>query len=40
MELRQLSYFVNVARAGSFSKAASQLHIAQPALSRQVALCC
>jgi LysR family nitrogen assimilation transcriptional regulator len=38
MELRQLSYFVGVSRAGSFSKAAAMLHVAQPALSRQVAL--
>ena len=38
MELRQLIYFVSIARAGSFSKAASQLRIAQPALSRQMAL--
>jgi LysR family transcriptional regulator, nitrogen assimilation regulatory protein len=38
MELRQLTYFVSIARAGSFSKAASLLNIAQPALSRQMAL--
>lgn len=38
MELRQLAYFVGVARAGSFSKAAGFLRIAQPALSRQIAL--
>lgn len=38
MELRQLVYFVSIARAGSFSKAASKLHIAQPALSRQMAM--
>lgn len=38
MELRQLTYFVGIARAGSFSKAASQLRVAQPALSRQMGL--
>lgn len=36
MNLRQLEYFVQVAEQGSFSKAARALHIAQPALSRQV----
>lgn len=38
MELRQLRYFVSVAREGSFSKASEKLHIAQPALSRQIQL--
>lgn len=38
MNLRQLEYFVRVAEAGSFSKAAMILGIAQPALSRQVRL--
>lgn len=38
MELRQLHYFVQVAEAGSFSRAAAVLHLAQPSLSRQVAL--
>jgi LysR family nitrogen assimilation transcriptional regulator len=38
MEIRQLAYFMGIARAGSFSKAAGQLNIAQPALSRQMAL--
>lgn len=38
MELRQLAYFVGVAEAGSFSKAAASLHVAQPALSRQIGL--
>lgn len=37
MELRQLRYFVEVARLQSFSQAASTLSVAQPALSRQIA---
>lgn len=36
MDLRALRYFVYVAEARSFSKAAVQLGIAQPALSRQM----
>src|SRR4026209_2038406 len=36
MELRHLRYFVGVAEALSFTKAAEKLHIAQPSLSRQV----
>ncbi|WCB96329.1 Hydrogen peroxide-inducible genes activator [Baekduia alba] len=36
MELRALSYFVAVAEAGSFTRAAEQLHIVQPAVSQQV----
>lgn len=36
MELRQLRYFVCVAELQSFTKAATRIHIAQPALSRQV----
>ena len=36
MELRHLRYFVGVAEALSFTKAAEKLHTAQPSLSRQV----
>lgn len=36
MELRQLRYFVAVARFQSFSRAAEHLHVAQSAVSRQV----
>ncbi|MDE2274657.1 MAG: LysR family transcriptional regulator [Burkholderiales bacterium] len=36
MDLRQLGYFVQVADLGSFTRAASVLRVAQPALSRQV----
>ncbi len=36
MELRQLRYFASVAAHGSFSRAASYLHLTQPAVSRQV----
>jgi LysR family nitrogen assimilation transcriptional regulator len=38
MDLRQLEYFVRVAELGGFSRAASALGVAQPALSRQVRL--
>lgn len=36
MDLRQIKYFVRIAELGSFSRAAQQLHVAQPALSRHV----
>src|SRR5215469_7790457 len=36
MDLRALRYFAHIAEARSFSKAAVQLRVAQPALSRQV----
>ncbi|WP_043287537.1 LysR substrate-binding domain-containing protein [Paraburkholderia oxyphila] len=37
MNLRQLRYFVIIVDAGSFSRAAQVAHIAQPALSQQIA---
>jgi DNA-binding transcriptional LysR family regulator len=36
MELRHLRYFVAVANALSFTKAAEHLHLAQPSLTRQI----
>jgi LysR family nitrogen assimilation transcriptional regulator len=36
LDLRQLRYFSKVVESGSFSKAANQLRIAQPALSQHV----
>jgi DNA-binding transcriptional LysR family regulator len=36
MELRHLRYFVAVAEALSFTKAAESLHLAQPSLTRQI----
>ena len=37
MDLRVLRYFLTVAKEQSFTKAAKQLHITQPTLSRQLA---
>jgi len=37
MEIRQLRYFSRIAELGSFSRASQTLHIAQPALSHQIA---
>jgi DNA-binding transcriptional LysR family regulator len=36
MELRHLRYFLAVGEASNFSKAAAQIRVAQPALSRQI----
>jgi LysR family hydrogen peroxide-inducible transcriptional activator len=36
MEMRQLRYFVAVARTGSFSQAARECRVAQPSLSQQI----
>lgn len=38
MEFRQIRYFLEISRAGSFQKAALRLGLTQPALSRQIAL--
>lgn len=37
MDIKQLRYFVSIARNGSFSRASAHLRIAQPALSSQIA---
>ena len=37
MEIRQLRYFLKIAELGSFSRASQTLHVAQPALSHQIA---
>ncbi|GEK33006.1 LysR family transcriptional regulator [Kurthia sibirica] len=37
MDIKQLKYFITVADAGSFSKAALLLHISQPSLSNAIA---
>jgi LysR family nitrogen assimilation transcriptional regulator len=37
IQLRQLRYFVKIVEAGSFSRAAALLYVAQPALSIQIA---
>jgi LysR family nitrogen assimilation transcriptional regulator len=36
MQFRQLRYFVRIVDAGSFSRAAAAIHVAQPALSQQI----
>ncbi|HEX3709377.1 MAG TPA: LysR family transcriptional regulator [Pseudolabrys sp.] len=36
MDIKELRYFMYVARAGSVSRAAEELRLAQPALSRQI----
>lgn len=36
IDIRHLRYFIAIAEAGSFTRAANQLHIAQPALSQHV----
>ena len=36
MQFRHLRYFVKVVEAGSFSRAAAEIHVAQPALSHQI----
>lgn len=36
MELKELRNFMRVAHAGSVSRAAQELRVAQPALSRQI----
>jgi len=37
LQLRHLRYFVKIVEAGSFSRAATTIHVAQPALSQQIA---
>jgi len=36
MQFRQLRYFAKIVDAGSFSRAAATIHVAQPALSQQI----
>jgi DNA-binding transcriptional LysR family regulator len=38
VELRQVQYFLGVARAGTFGRAADEMHVAKSALSRQIKL--
>jgi LysR family nitrogen assimilation transcriptional regulator len=37
MRYRQLRYFCKIVECGSFSRAAATIHVAQPALSQQIA---
>lgn len=37
MKLTQLQYFMCISECGSFTKAAEQLHITQPSLSKAIA---
>lgn len=37
MDIRQLRYYVQIVESGSLSKASRELHVAQPALSQQLA---
>ena len=37
MELRVLNFFQAIAREENFTRAAQQLHVTQPTLSRQIA---
>src|SRR5919198_977290 len=37
MEMRQLEYVVAVAEEGTFTRAAARVHVAQPAISQQIA---
>ena len=37
MDLRLLEYFLAVAKVGNITKAAEQLHVTQPTISRQLA---
>lgn len=36
VEIRQVKYFLAIARTGNFSRAAEQVYITQPALSQQI----
>ena len=37
MDIKQLKYFIAIAEEGSLSAASARLHVAQPALSHQLA---
>jgi DNA-binding transcriptional LysR family regulator len=36
MEIHQLRYFIAVAKSGSFTRAATHVHVSQPPLSHQI----